>query len=244
MISSKNSSTSSTSTLGAQRRRKHMKNKVDNDDASTLYLDWSNHSTSTTQQTAASATSSMLTTSASARTSTDSIRSLSSAKNLISLSLQQEKEQTELESANRSSRSIGSVLRRNPSERKRNLPNSNSIGLRLSELTSLSASSQCDDDDYDDDESKASTTVGGDDEPSFTSGRTIFHTIANRVKMASSSSTNNLAAITELSNDLLADNRSNYFKNRVSIRVRRASDLLFSSHHRKDLEDEVHEEDF
>ena len=40
----------------------HMKNKVDDDEASTLYLDWSNHSTST-KQAAASVTSSMLTTS-------------------------------------------------------------------------------------------------------------------------------------------------------------------------------------
>ena len=241
MISNKNSSASSTSTLGVHRRRKHMKNKVDDDDeASTLYLDWSNHSTSTKQTTSTS------------QTSADSLRSLSSAKNLISLSLQQEKEHTESENANRSSRSIGSVLRRSsPSERKRNFPNSNSIGLRLSELTTLSASSQCDDDEYGDDASKGSATgVDDDDELSFTSsGRSIFHKIANRVKMASSSSTNNLAAISELSNDLLADeietqHRSNYFKNRMSIRVRRASDLLFSSHHRKDLEDEVHEEDF
>ena len=140
-------------------------------------------------------------------------------------------------------------MRRHPAERKRNLPNSNSVGLRLSELTTLSASSQCDDDEYSDDASKGSTAAVDEDDPSFTSGRSIFHKIANRVKMASSSSTNNLAAISELSNDLLADeietqHRSNYFKNRMSIRVRRASDLLFSSHHRKDLEDDVHEEDF
>ena len=183
MISNKSSSTSSTSTLGAHRRRKHMKNKVVDDEASTLYLDWSNHSTSTKQ-----------TTSSRTSTSTDSIRSLSSAKNLMSLSLQQEKEHTEFENANRSNRTLGSVLRRNPSERKRNLPNSNGIGLRLSELTTLSASSQCVDEEHmcgNDECSKGSTTAVDNDESSFTSGRTIFHKIANRVKMASSSSTNN-----------------------------------------------------
>ena len=245
IMTSNKHSTSSTSAVNSH-HHKHMKNKIiQNDaDASTLYLDFSNHSTNT-KQTAASATS------------TSSLRSLSSAKNLISLSLQQEKEHTENESANRSSRNLGSVLRHNPSCRKRNLyvPNSSSIGLRLSELTSLSTSSQCDDDEYDeytdddvDNESRGSYAAVDDGESSVTSGRTIFHKIANRVKIASSSSTKNLAAIAELSNDLVNEietqHRSNYLKKRVSIRVRRASDLLFFSHHLKDLEDDAKDDTF
>ena len=134
----KSSGASSTTSEFYSHRRKHIKNKVVHEnDVSTLYLDFSN------QSTAAKRTSDTLT----ASTSTGSLRSLSSAKNLISLSLLQEKEHTEKESANRSSRNVGSS-----SSRKRNLPNSSSVGLRLSELTTLSASSQCDDDSYDDDD--------------------------------------------------------------------------------------------
>ena len=95
MSSYKKSSASPTTSEFYSHRRKCIKNKVVHEnDASTLYLDFSN------QSTAAKRTSDTLT----ASTSTESIRSLSSAKNLISLSLLQEKEHTEKESANRSSR--------------------------------------------------------------------------------------------------------------------------------------------
>lgn len=82
------------------------------------------------------------------------------------------------------------------------------------------------------------------------SSRSLLNKFVDRVKTAASTSTSNIGSISEFSEGLAEEvapiqHRSTYFNNRISIRVRRASDLLFSSHRGKiqGLEDLLEEED-
>ena len=115
--------------------------------------------------------------------------------------------------------------------------------VRLSEFTSITTSLSDDEEDGNDDtdytplaekkacpSSKQTARRRGEDD--------IFGTMLNKivdhVKIGSSSP----GRSSDSSNDDLAndttEHRSNYSKRRLSIQVRRASDFLFSSHHRKD----------
>jgi hypothetical protein len=163
---------------------------------------------------------------------------LSSAASFISMGLLQEKEHTESSSSNRSlgGRNISSgqlSARANTSRR----------GKRLSDLTSSSnwdEEDEGEDDDDDDDESvNLEDLQNGPDEAGLEkagSSRSVFNNFLVRVKESSSK---NLSAMTDLLAQEVGDakHQSTYFKERVSLRVRRASDLLFSSHHKQGCDD-------
>lgn len=184
---------------------------------------------------------------------------------VASLGLEEEKEHTEQQSTS-SNRSLGSLgfLRRNVSTGEISAASSaktsrrGSItsrrGKRMSELTNNSNWDDDDDggDDDDDDKSidledmtrpddasgssRSIFTYGGTSNASGGSSRSVFSNFVDRVKHTSSS---NLSAFSDgLAEEAgLKKHRSAYFKQRVSVRVRRASDFLFSSHHKPTIDD-------
>ena len=183
---------------------------------------------------------------------------------MASLGLEEEKEHTEQQSAS-GNRSIGSLgfLQRNVSTGELSSANSangsrrGSItsrrGKRTSELTN---NSNWDDDDDDDDKSidfedmSRPNDASGSSRSIFSFGgnssgggssRGIFGNIVDHVKHTSSS---NLSTFSDgLAEEAgLKKHRSGYFKERVSVRVRRASDFLFTSSHHKSNLDGVDEE--
>ena len=141
-----------------------------------------------------------------------------------------------------------------------------------SEISSLCSASQFEDVKIDQIEHDHDKSDGDDDDKSITfedlrsstykdiapdleescassSSRTLFNKFVDRVKTAASTSTSNLGSMSEFSEGLAEEvaptqHRSAYFNNRISIRVRRASDLLFSSYRGKiqSLEDLLEEE--
>ena len=158
---------------------------------------------------------------------------LSRTTSSISLGLQQEKEHAEQQSTS-SNRSLGvrGFLRRNASTGEIiTTTNASRRGKRMSELTS---NSNWDDDD-DDDKSIHLEDIN-DSGDANGSSRSIFNKFIDRVKDASSS---NLSAMTDFLAEEVGQNkyRSTYFKDRVSINVRRASDFLYSSHHEQGSDD-------
>ena len=82
--------------------------------------------------------------------------------------------------------------------------------------------------------SRSLFSVGGN--ASGGSSRSVFSNLVDRVKHTSSS---NLSAFSDgLAEEAgLKKHRSACFKERVSVRVRRASDFLFSSHHKPTIDD-------
>ena len=184
---------------------------------------------------------------------------------MASLGLEQEKEHTEQQSTS-SNRSLGSLgfLRRNISagemgaassaNTSRRVSITSRRGKRMSELTNNSNWDDDDDDDNDNDDddksvdledvtnpgagasgsSRSLFSLGGN--ASGGSSRSVFSDLVDRVKYTSSS---NLSAFSDgLAEEAgLKKHRSAYFKERVSVRVRRASDFLFSSHHKATIDD-------
>ena len=148
----------------------------------------------------------------------------------------------------------------------RKLKKAGSSGMLLSdlasEINSLCSASQFEDvkNDHNHDDGKSitfedlrnSNDIAPDLEESCasSSSRSLLNKFVDRVKTAASTSTSNIGSISEFSEGLAEEvapiqHRSTYFNNRTSIRVRRASDLLFSSHRGKiqGLEDLLEEED-
>ena len=173
---------------------------------------------------------------------------------LAALGLQQEKEHTEQQSTS-SNRSLG-FLRRNVSTGEMSAASSANTsrrgsiasrrGKRMSELTN---NSNWDDDDDDksidlEDVTNPSAGASGSSRSLFSVGgnasggssRSVFSNLFDRFKHTSSS---NLSAFSDgLAEEAgLKKHRSAYFKERVSVRVLRASDFLFSSHHKPTIDD-------
>lgn len=138
--------------------------------------------------------------------------SLSRAASSISLGLKREMEHTEQSTSSNRSLGISGFLRRNASAGEIST-NMSRRGTRMSELTS---NSNWDDDDDGD----KSINLEGMNRDASGSSRSIFNNFIYRAKDASSS------------------NLSTYSKDRVSIKVRRASDFLYSSHHKQGSDDE------
>ena len=160
--------------------------------------------------------------------------SLSRTASSISLGLKREMEHTEQStSSNRSLGGISGFLRRNASTGEISTStNMSRRGKRMSELTS---NSNWDNDDGDDDKSinlEDMNSPGG----ASGSSRSIFNKFIDRVKEASSS---NLSTMSDFLAEEVGQNkcRSTYLKDRASIKVRRASDFLYSSHHKQGADD-------
>ena len=176
---------------------------------------------------------------------------------LAALGLQQEKEHTEQQSTSSNS-SLGSLgfLRRNASTGEMSAASSANTsrrgsitsrrGKRMSELTNNSNWDDDDDKSIDlEDVTNPSAGASGSSRSLFSVGgnasggssRSVFsNNLVDRVKHASSS---NLSAFSDgLAEEAgLKKHRSACFKERVSVRVRRASDFLFSSHHKPTIDD-------
>ena len=151
----------------------------------------------------------------------------------ISLGLKREMEHTEQStSSNRSLGGIGGFLRRNASTGE--ISTSTNVSRRGKRMSELTSNSNWDNDD-DDNKSINLEDMNG---PSGASGssRSIFNKFIDRVKDASSS---NLSTLSDFLAEEVGQNkyRSTYFKDRVSIKVRRASDFLYSSHHKQGGDD-------
>ena len=159
--------------------------------------------------------------------------SLSRTASSISLGLKREMEHTEQStSSNRSLGGIGGFLRRNASTGE--ISTSTNVSRRGKRMSELTSNSNWDNDD-DDNKSINLEDMNG---PSGASGssRSIFNKFIDRVKDASSS---NLSTMSDFLAKEVGQNkyRSTYFKDRVSIKVRRASDFLYSSHHKQGADD-------
>ena len=129
--------------------------------------------------------------------------------------------------------------------------------VRLSEFTSITTSLSDDEEDVNDDDATVCSILERKADPRLKASRsaeddvfgTILSKIVDHVKIAASSSSSsgrNLSSKSDSSNKLgyddTTEHRSNYSKRRLSIQVRRASDFLFSSHHREDDHDEEKEQ--
>lgn len=255
------------------KRSSYRRTSTKKSDASTLYLDWADAAEYASKNRPSS-------TSAGARSVCSAPKSTKSASSLLSLNLLQETEH--IASATSSSRSLGCMLRRNPSNcsrqgnstattSSRKLKKAGSSGMLLrdlaSEISSLCTTSQFEDvknnhnhyDDGDDDDDKSitfedlrsSNNIAPylDESCASLSSRSLLNKFVDRVKTAASTSTSNLSSMSAFSEGLAEEVaptqlRSAYFNNRKSIRVRRASDLLFSSHRGKiqGLEDLLEED--
>ena len=160
--------------------------------------------------------------------------SLSRTASSISLGLKREMEHTDQStSSNRSLGGISGFLRRNASTGE--ISTSTNISRRGKRMSELTSNSNWDNNDDDDDKSINLEDING---PGGASGssRSIFNKFIDRVKDASSS---NLSTMSDFLAEELGQNkyRSTYFKDRVSIKVRRASDFLYSSHHKQGADD-------
>ena len=165
--------------------------------------------------------------------------SLSRTASSISLGLKREMEHTEQStSSNRSLGSISGFLRRNASAGEictstSTNTNMSRRGKRMSELTS---NSNWDIDDGDDDDKSVNLEDMNSPGGASGSSRSIFNKFIDRVKEASSS---NLSTMSDFLAEEVGQNkhRSTYLKDRASIKVRRASDFLYSSHHKQGADD-------
>jgi len=107
-------------------------------------------------------------------------------------------------------------------------------GKRLSDLTTTSNWDADDDDEKSINLEDANTDAQG-EETAFGSLGNLYRT--NNGSTESSSFLNFISRIK-------SRHKSNYLRSRVSVKVRRASDFLFSSHHRQGVvDDDVNEED-
>lgn len=252
------------------KRSSYRRTSTKKSEASTLYLDWAEAEEYASKNRPITSSAS-----AGARSVGSAPKSTKSASSFLSLNVLLQETTGHIANATSSSRSLGGMMKRKPSNRNRHtaastssreLKKTGSSGMFLSdlasEISSLCSASLFEDvnnDGGDDDDDKSITfedlrisnncTPDDDGSGASSSSRSLFNKFVDHVKTAASNSTGNLGSISEISEGLAEEvaptkHRSAYFNNRISIRVRRASDLLFSSHHGKvkDLEDLLEEE--